>query len=423
MTADAQLAASMLDMGRSARDAARTLAAVNPQVRDDALQYVAEAIKEDGSDIVSTNKEDVSAAKSKGLSSAMIDRLTLDADRLSSVVASVEAISRQADPVGRSLHQWTQPNGLRFDRVSVPIGVIGMIYESRPNVTADAAALCIRSGNAVILRGGSEAVQTNRALYAAIRKGLARSDVPASAVQLVATQERAAVGALLRGLDGTVDLIIPRGGKGLIERVQTDARVPVLAHLDGLNHTYIHRSADIDMALNIVENAKMRRTGVCGATETVLVDRSVAVAIIPSLVNRLSALDCEIRGDEASRALHPAVVPASEDDFATEHLAPILNLAVVDDLQQALDHISTYGSGHTDAIVAEEQTAAEVFLRRVDSAIVLHNASTQFADGGEFGFGAEIGIATGRLHARGPVGADQLTTFKYQVTGSGTLRA
>ncbi len=412
----------MSEVGQAARAAARVLATVSPQQKRTALLAVASVIRASAESIEAANAKDVEGATERGLSAAMIDRLLLTPDRIEGVARSVEAIADQADPVGGVIEEWEQPNGLRFRKVSVPIGVIGMIYESRPNVTVDAAALCIRSGNAVILRGGSEAVHSNRAFMAAIHDGLRAGDLPEAAVQLLGTQDRDAVGMMLRGLEGSVDMIIPRGGKGLVARVQQDARVPVLAHLDGLNHTYVHASADLDMAVDVVANAKMRRTGVCGATETVLVDKVVAAKFIPQLVERLGALGCELRGDVASRALDARINRATETDFATEHSAPILNLAIVSGMNDALAHIARYGSGHTDAIIATDEAAAARFLAGVDSAIVLHNASTQFADGGEFGFGAEIGIATGRLHARGPVGAQHLTTFKYNVTGDGTVR-
>ena len=409
-------------VGAAARQAARALATASPADKRTALLAIASNIRNQADAIEAANARDVEGASARGLSAAMVDRLLLNPDRIEGVARGVEAIADQADPVGGVMEEWTQPNGLRFRKVSVPIGVIGMVYESRPNVTVDAAALCIRSGNAVILRGGSEAVRSNRAFHAAIADGLRAGGLPEAAVQLIGTQDRDAVGLMLRGLGGTVDMIIPRGGRGLVARVQQDARVPVLAHLDGLNHTYIHDSADPAMAVDVVANAKMRRTGVCGATETVLVDAGASAKIIPQLVERLAALGCELRGDPAAARLDPRIQPASDTDFATEHSAPILNIAVVSGLDDALAHIVRFGSGHTDAIIARDEAVAARFLAEVDSAIVLHNASTQFADGGEFGFGAEIGIATGRLHARGPVGAQHLTTFKYNVVGDGTVR-
>lgn len=420
MTTD--LHTTMLQMGAHARKAAAVLARANASTRQGTLKELAAAIRRESSTIIQANASDVVAAKANGLSPAMIDRLFLDQARIDAIADSVMSIAAQPDPLGEVLEEWERPNGLRFRKVSVPIGVIGMIYESRPNVTVDAAALCIKSGNAVILRGGSEAVQSNLALYGVISETLAQSPLDVAAVQLVGTQDRAAVGSMLSGLDGTVDLIIPRGGKGLVARVQSDARVPVLAHLDGLNHTYIHGTADADMAERVAINAKMRRTGVCGATETLLVDAGIAKSVLPRIAAKLASLGCEMRGDHRSQQIISDMKAATEVDFETEHLAPILNIAVVDDLEQALDHIDKHGSGHTEAIISEDPDAAERFLAEVDSAVVLHNASTQFADGGEFGFGAEIGIATGRLHARGPVGARQLTSYKYCVIGNGTVR-
>ena len=416
------LDAYMASVGTSARAAASQLRTAHAKQRAQAIQAMAAALRDAEPDILSANAQDVAAARDNGTSGAMLDRLRLDADRLAAIADSLDSIAAQPDPIGATLESWTRPNGLRFEKVTVPIGVIAMIYESRPNVTADAAALCIKSGNAVILRGGSEAVHSNRAIAAAVRSGLRQADLPEAAVQLLATQDRAAVGHLLAGLDGHIDLIIPRGGKGLVARVQAEARVPVLAHLDGLNTTYVHASADPIMALDVIANAKMRRTGICGATETVLVDAPIARDTIPPLVERLEGLGCEVRGDARASALAP-MTAATAADFDTEHLAPILNLAVVEGIDAALAHIAQHGSGHTDAILSEDPAATERFLAEVDSAIVMHNASTQFADGGEFGFGAEIGIATGRLHARGPVGAQHLVTTKYRVRGDGTLRA
>ena len=412
----------MSEVGQNARAAARVLATTSPEDKRTALLAIASAIRASSAAIEASNAKDIAGATERGLSAAMIDRLLLTPDRIEGVARSVEAIADQSDPVGGVIDEWIQPNGLRFRKIAVPIGVIGMIYESRPNVTVDAAALCIRSGNAVILRGGSEAVQSNAAFMAAIRDGLSAGGLPDATVQLLGTQDRDAVGLMLRGLHGAVDMIIPRGGKGLVARVQQDARVPVLAHLDGLNHSYVHESADLRMAVDVVTNAKMRRTGVCGATETVLVDNTIAASFIPQLVESLDALGCELRGDAAICALDGRINAATDTDFATEHSAPILNIAIVSDIDAALAHIARYGSGHTDAIMATDDAAAARFLAEVDSAIVLQNASTQFADGGEFGFGAEIGIATGRLHARGPVGAQHLTTFKYNVIGDGTVR-
>jgi glutamate-5-semialdehyde dehydrogenase len=403
---DAALAETMQAMGERARAAARALGLVSTNAAE----------------ILAANRADMDAAGARGLTPALLDRLALDPARLEGIAAGVEAVADLPDPVGRELARWTRPNGLDIARVSVPLGVIGIIYESRPNVTADAAALCLRSGNAVILRGGSESVHSSRALAAAIRAALAAEGLPEDAVQLVATTDREAVGHLLSGLGGTVDVIVPRGGRSLVERVQAEARVPVIGHLEGLCHTYVHAAADPDKAVEIVFNAKLRRTGVCGATETLLIDAAIAPALLPRIAAKLEAGGCELRGDARARALLPHIVPATDEDWATEYVAPILSIAVVDGLGGALAHIARWSSGHTDAIITEDAAAAEAFLAAVDSAIVLHNASTQFADGGEFGFGAEIGIATGRIHARGPVGADKLTTYKYLVRGQGQVR-
>ena len=410
----------MLGVGRAAREAAGELRLAGAEARDAAIARMAFALRNAEAEVLAANAKDVEAAETKGLTDAMVDRLRLDPARLQCVAASLDSIARQNDPVGKVVEEWSRPNGLRFEKVTIPIGVIGMIYESRPNVTADASALCVKAGNAVILRGGSEAVHSNRAIHAAMVKGLAEAGLPEAAVQLLSTQDRAAVGQMLGGLDSSIDLIIPRGGKGLVGRVQAEARVPVLAHLDGLNTTYVHAAADAGLAVKVIANAKMRRTGVCGATETVLVD-AAAVNLAPDIIRALQELGCEVRGDAAVRALAD-VSPATEEDFHTEHLAPVVNMAVVEDMDAALAHIANHGSGHTDAILTEDSAAAARFLAEVDSAIVMHNASTQFADGGEFGFGAEIGIATGRLHARGPVGAQHLVTTKYRVHGTGHVR-
>jgi len=379
-------------------------------------------IRAQADDILTANAEDCTQAEAKGLSAAMIDRLKLDISRVEAIAKSLEDIAAMDDPIGAVDKTWTQPNGIKFAKVRVPIGVIGMIYESRPNVTADAGALCLKSGNACILRGGSESARSNRAIHTALMAGLKDSGLPETAVQLIQTTDRAAVGLLLQGLNDCVDLIIPRGGKSLIARVQSDARVPVLAHLEGLCHSYVDGGADMTKALDIVENAKLRRTGVCGSTETLLIDTAIAGEYLPQIHARLSARDCEFRGDARACAITPAMTLATDEDFRTEHLAAILNVAIVDGIDGALAHVTEYSSGHTDAIITEDASAAQRFLNDVDSAIVIHNASTQFADGGEFGFGAEIGIATGRLHARGPVGAEHLTTYKYQLRGNGQTR-
>jgi len=369
--------------------------------------------------LLEANRRDL--AEASGLTAAMRDRLVLDEKRIEAMAAGLEEVAALPDPVGRVLAEWTRPNGLRIARVSVPLGVVGIVYESRPNVTADAGGLCLKAGNAAILRGGSESFHSSRAIAATLRRGIAAAGLPEDAVQLVPTRDRAAVGHLLT-MAGLVDLVVPRGGRSLVERVQKEARVPVLAHLEGICHVYLDRAADPEKARRIAFNAKMRRTGICGAMETLLVDGEAAASLLPPILSELRAAGCELRGDDATRAIDPAVAPACEADWTTEYLDAILSVAVVDGVAGAIDHINRYGSHHTDAIVTEDEGAAEKFLSEVDSAIVLWNASTQFADGGEFGMGAEIGIATGRLHARGPVGAEQLTSYKYMVRGDGQVR-
>jgi len=389
--------------------------------RTKALHAIAARIRAAARTILAANAADMAKGEADGMAPAMLDRLALDPARLEGVAAGVDAVAAQDDPLGEVMKDWTRPNGLHMQRVRIPVGVIGIIYESRPNVTADAGALCLRSGNAVILRGGSDAFRSSTALVEAARAGLADAGLPEDVIQFVDTTDRAAVGWLLKGLGGTVDMIVPRGGKSLVARVQDEARVPVLGHLEGLCHTYLHAGAEPAKALDLVVNSKMRRTGVCGSTETLLVDAAVAPALLPPIAAALRAKGCELRGDAGARAIVD-MIPATEEDWRTEYLAPILAVRVVDGIEAAMDHIATWGSGHTDCIVTEDAAAAERFLADVDSAIVLVNASTQFADGGEFGFGAEIGIGTGRLHARGPVGAEGLTTYKYVVRGTGQIR-
>jgi glutamate-5-semialdehyde dehydrogenase len=417
-----KLEAAMRDIGRQARKAARALALAPAAQKNQALQAMAKALRNAEPAILGANGEDVSDAKSAGATAAFLDRLTLDAARIEAMAEGLDVIRKLKDPVGSITATWRRPNGMRIERVRVPLGVIGVIYESRPNVTTDAGALCLKAGNAAILRGGSESFRSARAIHAALVKGLVEAGLPASAIALVPTRERAAVGMMLAGLDGAIDVIVPRGGKDLVGRVQAEARVPVFAHLEGVCHVYVDGKAKLSMAKSIVLNAKMRRTGVCGAAETLLVDRAAAPKMLKPLVAMLIDAGCEIRGDAAAQAADVRVRPASETDWSTEYLDAILTVGVVDGLEAAIAHIERYGSHHTDAIVTEDKAAAEKFLREVDSAIVLHNASTQFADGGEFGFGAEIGIATGRLHARGPVGVEQLTSFKYRIRGSGQTR-
>lgn len=420
---DSELKAEMTAMGRAAREGAVALRLSTPQQRTAAILAMAAAIREGAEAILAANAKDLARAKAAGMTTAMMDRLALDPARLDGVAQGVAEVAVIPDPVGAEIARWKRPNGLDITRVRTPIGVIAMIYESRPNVTADAAALCVRSGNAVILRGGSECIASNLAIHAAVVKGLKAAGLPASAVQAVRTPDRAAVGEILTGLSGQVDLIIPRGGKSLVARVQAEARAPVLGHLEGLNHVFVHKDADIAKARDIVVNAKMRRVSVCGAAETLLIDRAAAERLLPPIADALIQARCELRGDAAARAIEPSMKKAVPADWTTEYLAPVLAVAVVDGVEGAAAHIAAHGSGHTDAIVTEDPAAAERFVALVDSAIVLINASTQFADGGEFGFGAEIGIATDRLHARGPVGAEQLTTFKYVVRGTGQIRA
>ena len=419
--ANRDVAALMKDMGRRARAAARTLALADPAKKTAALKAAAAALRAQSSAILQANAEDIAAAGDK-LTPAFRDRLSLDAKRVGAMADCVDTVAALADPVGSVMAAWERPNGLKIERVRTPLGVIAVIYESRPNVTADAGALCVKAGNAVILRGGSESFHSARAIHKALVQGLESQGLPGDAIQLVPTRDRAAVGELLSGLGGAIDVVVPRGGKALVGRVETEARVPVFAHLEGVCHVYVHAPAELAEAKKIVLNAKMRRTGVCGAAETVLVDRKLASTHLKPLVEMLIDAGCEIRGDDETRATDKRVVAATEQDWSTEYLDAIISVKVVDGVQAAIDHIGRYGSNHTDSIVTGDTQAAEKFLNEVDSAIVLHNASTQFADGGEFGFGAEIGIATGRLHARGPVGVEQLCSFKYRVRGSGQIR-
>ena len=406
-------------LARAGRAAQRTLARMGDAGKAAALRSAAAALRAHGAQILAANARDLEAGKARGLSSALLDRLALDEKRLEAMAAGVEAVAALPDPVGEVIDTNTVPSGLDLSRVRIPIGLIGIVYESRPNVTADAAALCVRAGNAVLLRGGSEAVHSNRAIHAALAEGLAREGVPAEAVQLMPTQDREAVGAMLRAA-GLIDMIVPRGGKSLVERVQNEARVPVLAHLDGICHTYVHSAADPSMARALALNAKMRRTGICGAMETLLLDADFTEGAM--VVGALLDAGCELRGDVRAQALDPRIGQASANDWDTEYLDAVLSVAVVDGFDAALEHIARHSSGHTDAIVTSDEAAAERFLAEVDSAIVMINASTQFADGGEFGLGAEIGIATGRLHARGPVALEGLTTYKWQVRGTGQAR-
>ncbi|WP_185984470.1 glutamate-5-semialdehyde dehydrogenase [Aureimonas mangrovi] len=414
--------ALMAELGRRAKAAARVLATAPTQTKDAALSAMAKAVEAAKADILAANAQDLARAHEAGMAAAFVDRLTLTEDRIAAIAQALRDVADLADPVGAVTERWTRPNGLEISRVRTPLGVIGVIYESRPNVTADAGALCLKAGNAVILRGGSDSLASSRAIHAALQAGLREAGLPEDAIQLVPTPDRAAVGEMLKGLGGTVDVIVPRGGKSLVARVQTEARVPVFAHLEGLCHLYIDRAADLEMAKDIAVNAKMRRTGICGSAETLLVDRADAGTHLVPVLEALAAAGCEIRGTGEVRALFPAALPASEEDFSTEYLDAIISVALVDGVEGAIAHIERFSSAHTEAIVTDDAATAERFLSGIDSAILLHNASTQFADGGEFGFGGEIGIATGKMHARGPVGVEQLTSFNYRVRGTGQTR-
>ncbi|WP_245418352.1 glutamate-5-semialdehyde dehydrogenase [Cohaesibacter intestini] len=412
----------MSELGRRARSAARTLANAPSAQKDKALTEAATTIRASIPAILEANAKDVAKGEEDGMTKAFLDRLTLDESRIEAIAAGLDAIVTLPDPVGDIMAGWDRPNGLKIERVRTPLGVIGVIYESRPNVTADAGALCLKAGNAAILRGGSDSHHSSRAIHACLTAGLEAAGLPADAIQIVPTTDRAAVGEMLRGLGGNVDVIVPRGGKGLVGRVQEEARVPVFSHLEGICHLYIDKAADAAKAVDITVNAKMRRTGICGSAETLLIDRDVAETIGKPVLEALAAAGCEIRGTADIRALFPAAKEAREEDWSTEYLDAIISAKLVDGVGEAIDHIATYSSSHTESILTEDAAAAERFLNEVDSAIVMHNASTQFADGGEFGMGAEIGIATGRMHARGPVGLEQLTSFKYRVHGTGQTR-
>lgn len=417
-----EVAAVMQELGSAAKQAARALATATPDQKNLALTAAADQLNTSKKAILEANKQDIEAGKAKGMTPAFLDRLTLDDERIDAIADGLRAIAELDDPVGKTIAAIERPNGLKINRVRTPLGVIGVIFESRPNVTADAGALCLKSGNAVILRGGSDSYYSSRAIHEALQFGLEEAGLPKTAIQLVPTTDRAAVGEMLKGLSGNIDVIVPRGGKSLVARVQDEARVPVFSHLEGICHIYVDKSADLAMAEQIVLNAKMRRTGICGAAETLLVHRDVADVFVPQLCAALSAKGCAIRGDDAVRALYSNATPANEEDWSTEYLDAILSVKIVGDTAEAIAHVQQYSSGHTEAIIAEDDAAVEAFFTQVDSAIVMHNASTQFADGGEFGMGAEIGIATGKMHARGPVGVEQLTSFKYLVHGTGQTR-
>jgi glutamate-5-semialdehyde dehydrogenase len=412
----------MQNLGRAAVAAAERLALADSALKNQALLAAAAAIRAQAVAILAANADDVRDGEASGMSAALLDRLSLDAKRVEAMARGLEEVAALADPVGVTIAEWTRPNGLRISRVRVPLGVIGIIYESRPNVTADAGALCLKSGNAAILRGGSDSRRSSAAIHACLVEGLKSAGLPATAIQLVPTADRAAVGEMLGGMQQFIDVLVPRGGKSLVARVQAEARVPVIGHLEGNCHVYVDRDAELDMACRIVVNAKMRRTGVCGAAETLLVDRACPPWHLTSLISELIAAGCEVRGDDGAREVDDRVKPATEADWSTEYLDAIIALRVVDGVDEAIAHIARYGSSHTDAIVTSNAATAERFLERVDSAIVLHNASTQFADGGEFGMGAEIGISTDRFHARGPVGVEQLTSYKYVIHGAGQVR-
>ncbi len=422
VTQDRDIAAVMAEMGRKARAAARVLATTPRAQKDEALEAAADALIAQTPAILAANRQDVETARGNGAAPAFIDRLALDEDRAAGIAAALREVAQLPDPVGTEIARWQRPNGLDIARVRTPLGVIGVIFESRPNVTADAGALCLKAGNAVILRGGSDSFYSSRAIHAALTEGLKAAGLPEAAIQIVPTTDRQAVGEMLAGLDGNIDVIVPRGGKALVARVQKEARVPVFAHLEGLVHIYLDKSADTAMAVDVIANAKMRRTGICGAAETLLVDRAAIGTHLRPVLKALAARGCEIRGDSEVLSVLPQARPATEEDWSTEYLDAIISVRVVDGIDGAIGHIQTYSSNHTEAVIAEDPAVVEAFFNRLDSAILLHNASTQFADGGEFGFGGEIGIATGKMHARGPVGVEQLTSFKYLVRGKGQTR-
>ncbi|MBT7955291.1 MAG: glutamate-5-semialdehyde dehydrogenase [Rhodospirillaceae bacterium] len=412
----------MQEIGRAAKDAAQALVNAPAEAKNRALTEAATSLRDTSEAIIQANYKDMATGEQKGLTSAMLDRLELNEDRIAGMANGLEAIAKLDDPVGSIMANWDRPNGLSISRVRVPLGVIGVIYESRPNVTADAGSLCLKSGNASILRGGSESFHSSRAILESLKAGLQAANLPAAAIQMVPTTDRAAVGEMLTMTD-TIDVIIPRGGRSLVERVQTEAKVPVFAHLEGICHTYVNADSSPEMAKEIVVNAKMRRTGICGATETLLIDRAAVQTHLPPILDALNAAGCEIRGDDETRELDVRVIAASEEDWDTEYLDSIISVRQVNGVEDAVDHVNRHGTEHTDAIVTDDAATAEIFLNGINSAIAVHNASTQFADGGEFGMGAEIGISTGKMHARGPVGVEQLTTFKYVVRGDGHVRS
>ena len=412
----------LLEIGKKARKASQQLAMADSKIKDNALALMGRSIIEDKKIIIQENQIDIEKAKENNISNAFLDRLTLNEERIESIAIGLKEISNLNDPVGEQIGRWKRPNGLDIARVRTPLGVIGVIYESRPNVTADAGALCLKAGNAVILRGGSESYNSSKAIHRCLVKGLEAAGLSGTSIQIVPTTDREAVGYLLSGLDGSLDVIVPRGGKSLVARVQKEARIPVFGHLEGICHLYVDKDADFEKAEKIVVNAKMRRPGICGAAETLLIDEAKANTMLPILANALEESGCELRGCNRTRNIINSLIPAEEKDWTTEYLDSVISIRIVDGIRGAIDHINSYSTNHTDSIITENKLTAEVFLKEIDSAIVMHNTSTQFADGGEFGMGAEIGIATGRFHARGPVGVEQLTSFKYVVRGTGQTR-
>ena len=419
---DKKLENLMIDIGRSARDSSYGLAKISNDKRNKAIFLIAESIENNIKMLLEANAKDVESANNKNLSSSLIDRLMLNEERIFSMASSMRVITEIPDPINQITEEWSRPNGLIIKRLSVPLGVIGIIYESRPNVTCDAAALCIKSGNTVILRGGSESFESNKAIHFCLKEGIKKAKLDESIVQLVPTRDRDAVGFMLSSMNNYIDVVVPRGGKNLVRRVQDEARIPVIGHLEGICHIYVHHSADFNITKKIILNAKMRRTGICGAAETILIDKKIAPQIVSKLADELERAGCEIKGDHEAQKYSNYIDEAIDDDWSTEYLDAIISMKIVDDIGEAIKHIAKYGSGHTDSIISSNQEAADKFIKEIDSAIVMHNTSTQFADGGEFGMGAEIGIATGKIHARGPVGANQLTSYKYAVFGNGQVR-
>ena len=419
---DKKLESLMIDIGRSARDSSYGLAKISNDKRNKAIFFIAESIENNIKMLLEANARDIESANNRNLSSSLIDRLMLNEERIFSMASSMRVITEIPDPINQITEEWSRPNGLIIKRLSVPLGVIGIIYESRPNVTCDAAALCIKSGNTVILRGGSESFESNKAIHFCLKEGIKKAKLDESIVQLVPTRDRDAVGFMLSSMNNYIDVVVPRGGKNLVRRVQDEARIPVIGHLEGICHIYVHHSADFNITKKIILNAKMRRTGICGAAETILIDKKIAPQIVSKLADELERAGCEIKGDHEAQKYSNYIDEAIDDDWSTEYLDAIISMKIVDDIGEAIKHIAKYGSGHTDSIISSNQEAADKFIKEIDSAIVMHNTSTQFADGGAFGMGAEIGIATGKIHARGPVGANQLTSYKYAVFGNGQVR-